>query len=170
MPPEEFVSRSEFAALASSMAKLKQQQEARPMANLAAFEDVQTKADAVLREHGERASPQLPSEDIVAYSIRLHRPLQKFSKWKDVDLGLIAADRQALGHLLADIRADAVQAARNPTGLPEFQYKEIKRQSPGGHIMTEFFGRGTIFKQLSAPVRKVARIGVLRDGTQARPG
>ncbi len=150
------VSRSEFAALASSIAKLKKQQEARPMANLAAFEDVQTKADAVLREHGERASPQLPGEDIVSYSIRLHRPLQKFSpKWKSVDLGIISADRQALGHLLAEIRTDAVQAARNPTGLKEFQHREIVEQAPGGHTVTRFVGNGTIFKQLSRPVRHV---------------
>jgi hypothetical protein len=161
------VPRAEFAALASSVAKLKQQ--GRPMANLAAFEDVQTKADAVLREHGERASPQMPGEDIVNYAIRLHRPMQKFSpKWKSVDLGIISADRKALDNLLAEIRADAIQAARNPTGLPEGQHKMITRQMPGGHIATEFYGTGTIFKQLARPVRRVAYIGP-RNGAQPRP-
>ena len=153
------VPRSEFAALASSVADLKKKQ-TRSMGDLNAFADVQAKADAVLRTHNERAEPPMAGEDLVAYQIRMHRPMQKHStKWKGVDLGLIAADRQAFTNVLAEIRSDALQAGLNPVGLPEFQHREITQQMPGGHLVKSFVGTGTIFKQLSRPVRHVAYIG-----------
>jgi hypothetical protein len=100
-------------------------------------------------------------EDIVAYNIRLARKMQPHSKtWKGVDLSLIAADRQAFGIALDGIRADALQAGLNPVGLPEFQHRKIVKTTPGGHTITEFVGTGTIFKQMSRPVRHVAYIGV----------
>jgi hopanoid biosynthesis associated radical SAM protein HpnH len=60
---------------------------------------------------------------------------------------------------LDGIRADAMQAGLNPVHLPEFQHRKIVKTSPGGHTITEFVGTGTIFKQMSRPVRHVAYIG-----------
>jgi len=76
-----------FAALSSSVAELKKRQ-SRPMSDLNAFADAQSKADAVLRTHNERAEPPMAGEELVAYQIRMHRKMQPHSsKWKGVDLG-----------------------------------------------------------------------------------
>lgn len=153
------VHRSEFAALASSVADLRKRT-SRPMSDLDAFADVQSKADAVMRTHCERAEPPMAGEDLVAYKIRMHRKMQPHSpKWKGVDLGLIVADSKAFENVLAEIRADALQAGLNPVGLPEFQHRKITETMPGGHLVTRFVGTGTIFKQLSRPVRHVEYIG-----------
>ncbi|MCK1507562.1 hypothetical protein [Bradyrhizobium sp. 18] len=158
------VGATEFSVLCREVADLRKKV-ARPQADLNAFADVQAKADAVMRTHNERAEPPMAGEDIVAYKIRQHRGMQKFSpKWKGVELGIIAADGKAFENVLAEIRADAMQAGLNPVGLPEFQHREITRQMPGGHLVKSWVGTGTIFKQLSRPVRHVGFIGV-RTGT-----
>jgi hypothetical protein len=153
-----------FAALASSVNEMKKRQ-SRPMADLNAFADAQAKADAVLRTHNERAEPPMAGEDIIAYNIRLARKMQPHSKtWKGVELSLIAADRQAFGIALDSIRADALEAGLKPVGLPLFQHREFVQESAGGHRIRSFVGNGTIFKQLSRPVRHVQYIGT-RTGT-----
>jgi hypothetical protein len=132
----------------------------RPMKDLNAFADAQAKADSVMRAWGTAAEPPMSGEDLVAYQIRLHRKMQKHSPaWKGVELGLIAADQVALGNALEAIRADAMKAAMSPVGMPEFQYREVTQTGPGGHKITSFLGNGTIFKQMSRPVRHVAYIG-----------
>ncbi|MDH2353481.1 hypothetical protein QCM80_22870 [Bradyrhizobium sp. SSUT112] len=153
------VGAAEFSVLSREVADLRKKV-ARPQADLNAYADVQSKADAVMRTHNERAEPPMAGEDIVAYKIRQHRPMQKFSpKWKGVELGIIAADGKAFENVLAEIRTDALQAGMNPVGLPEFAHREITEQMPGGHLVKRFVGTGTIFKQLSRPVRHVAYIG-----------
>jgi hypothetical protein len=147
-----------FSALMSTVADMKKKQ-TRPM-NANALADAQAKADAVMRAHNERAEPPMAGEDEISYNIRLARPMQRHSaKWKGVDLSLIAADRKAFDGIITEIRADAMQAGRSPVGMPEFQHRKIVKQSPGGHTITEFIGNGTIFKQMSRPVRHVAYIG-----------
>ena len=148
-----------FAALKSRVDDMRRRQ-SRPMADLNAFADAQAKADAVVRNFNERAEPPMAGEDLVAYQIRMHRKLQPHSaKWKGVELSLIAADSKAFNNVLAEIRADALQAGLNPVGLPEFQHREIVKQMPGGHLMKSFVGTGTFIKQMSRPVRHVAYIG-----------
>jgi hypothetical protein len=156
---------AEFSALCTVVADLKKKVVGRPQADLNAFADVQSKADAVMRAHNERAEPPMAGEDIVSYKIRQHRKMQAHSpKWKNVELGIIAADGKAFENVLAEIRADAYQAGLNPVGLPEFQYREVTQEGPGGHKIKSFYGNGTIFKQLSRPVRHVGYIGT-RDST-----
>jgi hypothetical protein len=153
------VANSLLHGLARDMASLKKQVNT-PMGDGNDFADAQAKADSAMRLHNERAEPPLRGEDIIAYNIRLARKMQPHSKtWKGVDLSLIAADRQAFGIALDGIRADALQAGLNPVGLPEFQHRKIVKTTPGGHTITEFVGTGTIFKQMSRPVRRVAYIG-----------
>jgi hypothetical protein len=118
------------------------------------------KADSVLRALGTRAEPPMAGEDLVAYNIRLARKMQVHSPlWKGVNLQIIAADQIALDNALGQIRADAMTAATSPVGMPEFQHRMITETAPGGHTITRFVGNGTIFKQLSRPVRHVAYIG-----------
>jgi hypothetical protein len=153
-----------FAALSSSVAELKKRQ-SRPMADLNAFADTQAKADSVMRALGSAAEPPMAGEDLVSYKIRMHRKMQPHSpRWKGVELQLIAADQVALDNILGEIRADAMTAATSPVGMPEFQHRKITKTMPGGHTVHEFIGNGTIFKQLSRPVRHVAFIGT-RTGT-----
>jgi hypothetical protein len=144
------IPRAEFAALASSVADLKKKQ-ARPMADLNAFADMQAKADAALRSHNERAEPPMAGEELVNYGIRMHRKMQRHSpKWKGVDLGLISADRRALENIFSEIRADTVTASMNTDGMPQFQHRMITKTMPSGHTVHEFIGNGTIFKQMSS--------------------
>jgi hypothetical protein len=148
-----------FASLASRVNEMAKRN-SRPMADLNAYADAQAKADTVMRTHGESAQPPMSGEDIIAYNIRLARPMQAHSKtWKNVDLSLIQADRQAFNIALDGIRADALQAGLNPVHLPEFHHRKIVQESPGGHRITSFVGTGTYIKQMSRPVRHVAYIG-----------
>ncbi|MET4752560.1 hypothetical protein [Bradyrhizobium sp. RT11b] len=148
-----------FAALSSSVAELKKRQ-SRPMKDLNAYADVQAKADSVMRALGSAAEPPMAGEDLVSYKIRMHRKMQPHSpRWKGVELQLIAADQVALDNVLGEIRTDAMTAAMSPVGMPEFQHRKITKTMPGGHTVHEFIGNGTIFKQLSRPVRHVAYIG-----------
>jgi hypothetical protein len=157
---------AEFSVLCSQVADLRKKV-ATPQATLDKFADVQAKADAVMRAHNERAEPWMAGEDLVAYKIRQHRPMQTHSaKWKGVELSAITGDSKAFEGILAEIRADALQAGLNPVGLPEFQHRKIVKQSPGGHTITEFVGTGTIFKQLSRPVRHVGYIGTRNIGAR----
>ena len=159
---DQVVVRSAVASLASSVNELKKSQ--RPMADLNAYADAQEKATKVMVSLGGAAEPPMAGEDIVAYNIRLARKMQPNSpRWKGVDLNIIAADRQALDGILDQIRADATAAGLSPVGLKLGQFREVVTQSPGGHKVTNFVGStettGTIFKQLSRPVRHVAFIG-----------
>lgn len=158
------VPRSEFAALASTVNDMRKKQ-SRPMKDLDAYADAQAKADSVMRALGGAAEPPMAGEDLVSYKIRMHRKMQSHSpRWKGVELQLIAADQVALDNVLTEIRADAMTAATSPVGMPEFQHRMITKTMPGGHTVHEFIGNGTIFKQLSRPVRRVAYIGT-RTGT-----
>jgi hypothetical protein len=137
-----------------------QKKQTREMGSMDQFSDAQAKADTVMRMLGSGAEPPMAGEDLTAYQIRLARKMQPHSKtWKGVELSAIAADRRALGIALDGIRADAMHAALNPTDLPMFQHRQITKTLPGGHQVTEFVGTGTIFKQMSRPVRHVAYIG-----------
>jgi hypothetical protein len=152
------VGRSELAALRFEVAALKK---ARPSTDMNRLADIQSKADAVLRTHNEAADAPMSGEDVVSYNIRMARKMQPHSaRWKGVDLHLIKADQQALENVITEIRAEALQAGLSPVGLPEFQHRMITKTTPGGHQITEFVGNGTIFKQMSRPVRHVAYIGV----------
>jgi hypothetical protein len=164
------VDRGTFAALASSVLTMKKQLDAsnRPSDDLNSFADEQSRCDAVMRALGSSAVPPMAHESLVAYKIRSHRAMQSHSpKWKSVDLNLIASDSVALENVLGEIRADAVLAANSPAGMKEFEHREITETLPGGHRSSRFIGSGTIFKQLTRPVRHVAYIGTRRDQASA---
>jgi hypothetical protein len=86
--------------------------------------------------------------------------MQPYSKkWKGTELSIIAADRQAFNNVLAEIRSDATEAAMSPVGMQPFVHREVTQTLPGGHRVTSFVGNGSIFAQLSRPVRQVGFIG-----------
>jgi 8-oxo-dGTP pyrophosphatase MutT (NUDIX family) len=152
------VPRSEFEKLQAMVTSM--QPRKMTQADRDAFADAQAKADVVLRAMNDSADPPMSGEDIVAYNIRLARKLQPHSKtWKDVDLAVIAADAKGFTIALDGIRADAFKAAMDPTDAQPFQHREIKETAPGGHKITRFVGKGTIFAQMSRPHRNVNFIG-----------
>lgn len=151
--------RHEVRVLTSAVADLRKNQ-TRPMADLNAFADVQAKADSVMRALGSSAEPPMAGEDLVAYKIRTHRKMQPYStRWKGVELQIIAADQAALDIALDGIRADAMAASMDTSEMKPFEHRMITKTMPGGHISREFVGKGTVFKQLSRPVRHVQYIG-----------
>ncbi|SHN69126.1 hypothetical protein [Bradyrhizobium erythrophlei] len=148
-----------FAVLASTVADMKMRS-LRTSVDRNAVADLQAKADAVMRVHGDRAEPAMPGESVVDYSIRLARKMQPYSKtWKGVDLQLIAADQKALGIALDQIRHDAYAAGESVEGMKPFMHREIVEHGPGGHKVTRFIGRGSMFKQMTRPTRNVSYIG-----------
>jgi hypothetical protein len=153
------VGRAEMAVLARSVADLKTKM-TRTSVDRNAVADLQAKADQAMRVHGDRAEPPMPGESTIDYSIRLARKMQVHSKtWKKADLNLIAADQVALGAAIEQIRADCFAAGENTEGMKPFQHREITEIGPGGHRITRFVGNGSIFAQLSRPVRHVSYIG-----------
>lgn len=106
------------------------------------FADAQARADDAYSAFGDRAPRPLRGENLVGYRIRLARGLQKHSDlWKDSDLGSIArADTNAFENVERTIYADASNAARNPSGVPMGQLREIKKRLPTGVEISEFAG------------------------------
>lgn len=121
----------------------------------AVMADMQMRADAVHQAFGNRAPAPMLGETTVDYRLRLARGLQKHSTpWKEVNLGIL--ENAALNVAESQIYADAVVASRNHDDLPDGQLIPIRRTDPEtGHRITEFRGRTTIFKSLSAPSQRV---------------
>jgi hypothetical protein len=135
---------SALASLARTVDGIKKTME-RPMADLNAYSEVQSKADSVMRALGSSAEPPMSGEDLVAFRIRLARKMQPRSKtWGKVDLNLIKADQKAFNIVLDGIHEEARADSMNTEGMQPFQYREIVKTSPGGHVIREFHGVGTI--------------------------
>jgi hypothetical protein len=124
------------------------------------FADLQSKADVAYRSWNESCPPPMSGEGVLDYALRIHRPLQRHSKkFKTTELLALARDPSTLSTICEQIRADAFEASMSPVGMPEFQHREIVENLSTGHISRRWVGNGTIFKQLSRPVRHVKSIG-----------
>lgn len=135
-----------------------------------AYADAQAKCDVSYRSLGEGGAPApMRGEALVDYMVRLHHPLKKHSKkFKGAELATIARDPATFNGVCDSIRADAFEAGMSPVGMPEFVYREIKTESPGGHKITSFVGNGTFVKAMSPPVRKIIRFQ--NEPRLGRPG
>jgi hypothetical protein len=155
------VSRGEFRAVQQQLnGLLVAQPRRRNDADRNLMADMQARCDAAYRSLGERADAPMAGEELVDYTIRLHRGLQSHSKkWGKAELATIARDRSTFSGVCDAIRADAIAASMSPVGMPEFARRKIVTQSAGGHQITDWVGNGTIFKELSRPVRTVIGIG-----------
>ncbi|OKO81931.1 hypothetical protein AC629_24875 [Bradyrhizobium sp. NAS80.1] len=155
------VSRTEYQVLQDQVRDMRNRMPVpQTLATRNAFADLQAKADVAYTALGERASPPMVSESILDYQVRLHRGLQQHSKkWRKTELAAIARDSSTLNSVCDEIRADAVAYGLNPPDLKPFEHRMITETMPSGHVMKRFVGNGTIFKQLSRPVRHVQYIG-----------
>ena len=121
----------------------------------AAMADMQVRADAVHQSFGNRAPAPMLAEATHDYRLRLARGLQKHSaEWKDVNLGILELPAFAIAE--KQIYADSVVASRSTDDMPDGQLIPIRRTDvETGHRITEFRGKTTIFKSLSAPSQRV---------------
>jgi hypothetical protein len=118
------VGRGELAVLAQAVSEL-QRKTNRPI-DRDKLADEQSRCDAVLVAHGLRAEAPMSGEDAQSYKLRLHKPMQRHSqKWKAVDLRSLANDDRVIENVLAEIRADALQAGLNPVDLKPFEHRMI---------------------------------------------
>jgi hypothetical protein len=155
------VRRGEFEAMQSQLRALQIAQPARKtQATLDKFAEVQSRCDAAFIALGTRAEPPMAGEDLVGYSVRMHRALQKHSaKFKGAELAVVARDATTFEKVCDQIRADALEAGLNPVDLKPFEHRMITETGPGGHKITSFVGNGTIFAQLQRPAKRVISIG-----------
>lgn len=135
------------AALAATLANMPKSPNG---ADYAVFADAQATYDVTYQAFGGRAPVPLQGEAIIGYRRRLARGLQAHSTpWKGVDLG--ALPDAALTIAEGQIRSDAVAASRVVNDSADGELVKRVRTSETGHQITEFHGRTTIFKRLSAP-------------------
>jgi 8-oxo-dGTP pyrophosphatase MutT (NUDIX family) len=116
--------------------------------------DAQVRADAAYTAFGERAPAPLVAELPTDYRRRLASPLKKHSKeWASEDLRSLNESVLAIAE--KQIYADAVAAARSDEHIPEGKLIPFRRTNESGHQITEFRGRTSIFKSMSAPTQRV---------------
>lgn len=126
---------------------------------------LQSRADGVMSQFGERAPQPMVGEAPAVYSRRLADGLKAKSKaWEKIDLFKLQDEAFAIAR--EQIYADALIAARNPTDLQPGRMREVVRTTPAGHREVSFVGGpDTHFvKQFSRPSRRVSWIN---DGRQA---
>jgi hypothetical protein len=137
------------------------------------FASVQARADVAYRAWNERADQPMQGEELIDYTIRLHRGLQRHapkSKWAKTELATIARDSSTLATVCDSIRADAFEAANSPVDMNPFQHRMIEETLPSGHVSRRFIGQGTCFAMQSAPARRVLGIGAKQQGVTHSAG
>ena len=119
--------------------------------------DEQYRADAVYQCFSKRAPAPMQSETPFAYKVRLMRELQEHSKdWKAVDLAQLPP--AALDIAATRIRADALEASRNPD-VPGGGLQEVRITDPEtNQLRIEFRGKTSIFRAMSRPSPRVREL------------
>lgn len=146
------------AALAAALANMPKSPNG---ADYAVFADAQATYDTTYQAFGGRAPGPLQGEAIIGYRRRLARGLQAHSApWKSVDLA--ALPDAALMIAEGQIRSDAVAASRVVNDSADGELVKRVRTSETGHQITEFHGRTTIFKRLSAPTMRATAFNTER--------
>lgn len=126
---------------------------------------LQSRADGIMSQMGERAPQPMVGEDPATYDRRLANTLKGKSKtWGKVDLYRL--DDTSFSVAKDQIYADALVMARNPTDLQPGKMREIISRTPGGHTVVTFAGGADthFVKQFARPARRVQWIN---DGRQA---
>jgi len=146
-----------IADLRDELAKLKGQVEGAMRNNnhesRSALLQAQARFDSAYSAHGGQAPAPLLGQTLHEYRMQRLRELQKHSsKYKDKDIGLLAVNDSLLEMAEADIIADAITAARNPTDIAKGTLVMRSRQD-GGHTFNEFYGETAAWmRPLAGPV------------------
>jgi hypothetical protein len=114
---------------------------------------VQSRADAVLAQHGKHAPRPLLGDTPLAYARRMVDLLKPYSKrWAAIPL--TGMDATALAAVEAQVYADAAEAARDPAAVPPGQLRQHTEQR-GGHTIISYHGSPSAWMdQLSGPTRQ----------------
>ncbi len=150
---------------ADELACLRRQAMATPIADShhadrASIAKAQARADSVHIQLGSRAGRPLVAESPAAYRVRMAESLQATSKrWEGVKLGLL--QDQAFAMAEEQIYADAIEHARRPSYIPGGGIREIRRQTPAGHMVSEFVG-DTHFVEAFSPRSALRKIKSIR--------
>lgn len=117
--------------------------------------DEQMRVSRVHSCFGTEEPHPMQAETLIDYQVRAWTPFQKYSsRWKTEDLRSLTQSLRNIA--IEDMINDSVKASRNHDDLPDGQLIPIRRTDPEtGHRITEFRGRTTIFKSLSAPSQRV---------------
>lgn len=132
-----------------------------PELDRAELTSIQSRADSAMIQLGERAPQPMAGETPIAYRRRMTSLLQRHSdRWKNVRLDSL--DETTFKEVAeSQIYADAAERAKRPNDIPAGRMREVRRQDPSGHIITEFYGNNASFiSAFSRPTRR-ARIGVM---------
>jgi 8-oxo-dGTP pyrophosphatase MutT (NUDIX family) len=129
-------------------------------ADYAAMADAQVKADRIMLMHDKRAPGPWGGEALLAYRRRLSEGLKEFSpRWKEVNLGVVAADETAFSNIEQMIYADAEAAGLNPPAPAEGFLREIVDQDRTGRKISTFVGNPSAWmEQFSSGRRRLAGI------------
>ena len=129
-----------------------------PESYRAELTSAQARADEALTQLGDRAPQPLVGETPFMYRRRITDSLKKYSdRWKDIKLD--GLDDKAFEQIEQQVYADAAVRAKSPNDIGMGKMREVRKTTPSGHVVTEFYGNGTHFvKQFSRPVRRVRSI------------
>ncbi|MCX7898518.1 MAG: NUDIX domain-containing protein [Methylocystis sp.] len=155
----------ELAKLREEISRLQRQIAPRAPSDEAELAEIQARADSVYMKHGERAKPPMLGETATAYRLRLARDLKRFSKnWRDVQIGFLAADPKSFDVVEAQVYADAVAAASDPSFLPDGGLVAITEVDPyTGQRCIHYKGKEVFLKNMDPPVRMIKSFNRNKD-------
>jgi hypothetical protein len=112
----------------------------KPLPDERFYSDLQVEAHQILSKFpGRQAPPPLQGEQLDQYDRRLTYEIQKVAPhYKDLNLYETRGDAYKL--MKEQIKADALQEARNPTMIPEGTLKEVVSYDAAGRPSYTYFG------------------------------
>lgn len=120
-------------------------------ADRAGLAEVQSRADAIRIQLGERAEVPLVGESVANYRRRMLTKIQPLSsRWKDIDLSEFKSDA-SFANVEEQIYADATESARSPSNIAEGSIRAVRKTSETGHVITDYVGNGAHFVQAFSP-------------------
>lgn len=129
-------------------------------ADYSAVIKAQARADDAFVAHGNRAPRPLPGETVMAYRRRVADDLKKYSERWNKDLK--STPDELFEQIEKDIYADAFERARRPNDIPVGKIREVVKNTPSGHVVTEFYANNDthFVRSLMRPARRVGSISM----------
>ena len=130
---------------------------------MTAMRQAQARADAVFMALGERAPAPLSGERPLDFRRRLARGLQRHSEgFKKVNLEELPAG-EGFDAIESRIYTDALEASRNPVGVPGM-LREIRKRDHTGREIIEFVGPDTFIGLMRPNAKRVIGFNLKPNG------
>jgi len=101
---------------------------------------IQSRADSVFTLTGGSTPRYHMGESLLNYRKRILKDMQPMTRFKDIDLGVVAADSKAFEIMEADIIDEATKKARDPATIKPGILRHRTVRGDSGHIVHEFDG------------------------------